>query len=191
MASAAGGAGVEGRLERFDYAPGAFVYESDKGESTPQGDDRGRYRADEGDGAALARRRLEAERSSAKVVSFRTNAVDPAPGTVLSFLDHPKSELAAGRPLLVVESSFQGEIPGTWTHTCTAVGAEAPYRPARSTPRPTVQGVESATVVGPPRARSSLSRATAPSTSRARRSPTTAPRSPSPPRGTPSSTASR
>ena len=109
MARATGGAGVEGRLERFHYAPGAFLFESAQGNSTPHADDKGKYRTDEGDGAALARRRLDAERGGAKGVTFKTSAMDPAPGTVLSFLDHPKSELD-GVPPALVERRVGGRV---------------------------------------------------------------------------------
>jgi type VI secretion system secreted protein VgrG len=141
--------GVEAALESFEYAPGAFLVESDKGPTSPAGDDRGKYRADDDEGDKVAGRRLEAERASAREVTFLTNVMDPAPGTVVTFLDHPKSELGPGSKLLVVESSFQGEHPGLFRHACTAVSASAPYRPAVTTPKPRVQGVESATVVGP------------------------------------------
>jgi len=46
--------GVEARLERFHYAPGSFLFESDRLEVTPQADDRGRYRADEAEGKRVA-----------------------------------------------------------------------------------------------------------------------------------------
>ena len=150
LLASASSSGVEGGLERFEYAPGAFLVASDQGESTPFADDRGKFRADEGEGAALARRRLSAERAPAREVTFRTNTLDPAPGTVLSMLDHPKNELGPGKLLLVVGSTLTGELPGTSVHTCTAVSAEIPYHPPVATPRPRVQGVESATVVGPP-----------------------------------------
>ncbi|MGK4007953.1 type VI secretion system tip protein TssI/VgrG [Sorangium sp. So ce1036] len=150
MASAAGAGGVEERLERFHYVPGAFLYESDKGESTPAADDRGKYRADESEGAALAQRRLEAKRASAREITFKTNALDLAPGTVLSFLDHPKTELGPGVGLLVLESTLVGDLPGAWQHACKAVSAEVPYRPPLRTRKPRAQGVESATVVGAP-----------------------------------------
>ncbi|WP_437933089.1 type VI secretion system Vgr family protein [Sorangium sp. So ce341] len=150
VASAAGPGGVEERLERFHYVPGAFLYESDKGDSTPAADDKGKYRADEAEGAALAQRRLEAKRASAREIAFETNTIDLAPGTVLSFLDHPKAELAPDKPLLVLESTLAGEVPGAFRHACRAVTADAPYRPPLRTRKPRVQGVESATVVGPP-----------------------------------------
>src|SRR5262249_47364526 len=59
-ASASGPGGVEEQLERFHYTPGAFLFESDKGESTPVADDTGKYRTDEPEGAAIAQRRLDA-----------------------------------------------------------------------------------------------------------------------------------
>jgi type VI secretion system secreted protein VgrG len=150
IGSAQGEPGLEGRLERFDYLPGAFLFESDKGEATPVADDKGKYRVDEGAGQALAQKRLEAKRATAKVVTFETNAFDPAPGSVVSFLDHPKSDLAPGKRYLVVASEMRGARNAEWSHTCRAVSADAPYRPELLTPKPVVSGVESATVVGPP-----------------------------------------
>src|SRR5262249_46585597 len=72
--------GVEARLERYHYVPGAFLYESEGGEATPHADDRGRYRTDEREAASLAQRRLEAQRAEASVCTFETNALDLAPG---------------------------------------------------------------------------------------------------------------
>ncbi|MGK3962602.1 type VI secretion system Vgr family protein [Sorangium sp. So ce1667] len=141
---------VEGRLERFHYVPGAFLYESDKGQATPVADDRGRYRADEKEAAALAQRRLAAKRADARTVAFDTNTVDLAPGTVLSFLDHPKSELSPGNAFLVTRATLSGERSSEWSCTCEAVSAGPTYRPPLVTPKPKTSGVESATVVGPP-----------------------------------------
>jgi type VI secretion system secreted protein VgrG len=150
VSSAAGALPVEEKLERYHYVPGAFLYESGRGDDTPHADDKGKYRADESEGEALARRRLDAQRAGAREISFKTNTLDPAPGSVLSFLDHPKSECAPGKKLLVVESTFRGEVPGPWVHACKAVTADAHFRPELATPKPRAQGVESATVVGPP-----------------------------------------
>ena len=150
MASAGGTGPVEDRLESFHYHPGAFLYESEWGEGTPGADDKGKYRADEAEGEELARRRLDAERAPARETTFKTNTLDLAPGTVLSFLDHPKSELGPKKRLLVVESTLEGEIPGMWVHACTAVSGDVRYRPPLVTPKPRAQGVENATVVGPP-----------------------------------------
>ena len=147
--SAAGSGGVEASLEQFDYSPGAFVFETDKGSPAPAGDDRGRFRADDKAAGATAERRLAASRASARAVTFETNTVDLGPGTVVSFLDHPKSELSPGNGFLVTACSLRGDVNGQWTCSCEAVSAAAPYHPPIVAPRPRTSGVESATVVGP------------------------------------------
>ncbi|MFO0589273.1 MAG: type VI secretion system tip protein TssI/VgrG [Polyangiaceae bacterium] len=141
--------GKEEKLERFHYVPGGFLFESDKGEATPAADDKGKYRTSEGIGGDIAKKRLDAKRAIAKTITFDTNTLDPAPGVVLSFLDHPKSELQPGKRLLVLSSHITGSHDGQWTHSCEAVSADSPYRPPLVTPKPRVSGVESATVVGP------------------------------------------
>jgi type VI secretion system secreted protein VgrG len=149
VASATGPRSIEEKLERFHYAPGSFLFESGSGESTPSADDKGSYRPDQSEGDQLAQRRLDAKRSNARQTTFKTNTIDLCPGTVLSFLDHPKSELAAQNALLVIESKLSGELPGKWSHECLAVAAEERYQPPLRTKKPHVTGVESATVVGP------------------------------------------
>ena len=146
--AAKGPGGIEASLEQFDYSPGAFVFESDKGDPAPAGDDRGKFRSDDKAAGAIAEKRLAAGRASARTVTFETNTVDLGPGTVVSFLDHPKSELAAGRGFLVTGCSMRGEVNGKWTCSCEAVSGDAPYHPPVVTPRPKTSGVESATVVG-------------------------------------------
>ena len=149
VASAAETHGVEDRLERYHYVPGAFLYEGDAGEPTPYADDKGAYRPDPGEGDSLAKRRLEAQRSSARETSFNTNTLDLAPGSVVTFLDHPKSELSPDKRLLVVESRYSADVPGKLEHHCISVSADTRYTPPLRTPKPRVTGVESATVVGP------------------------------------------
>ncbi|KYF55386.1 hypothetical protein BE04_51175 [Sorangium cellulosum] len=141
---------LEAQLERYHYVPGAFLYESDKGQPTPVADDRGRYRTDEREAVALAQRRLDAKRVDARTVAFDTNTIDLAPGTVVSFLDHPKSELSPGSAFLVTGATLSGEHSGEWSCACEAVSAGLAYRPPLVTPKPKTSGVESATVVGPP-----------------------------------------
>lgn len=149
-ATASGGASaVEDKLERFHYEPGAFLFGAEKGDDTPAADDKGKTRTDESEGQKLAQRRLEAKRSSGTNVSFTTNVHDLAPGIVTSFLDHPRSDLANGEQLLIVESNLAGTSTGEWTHHCEAKSAKQPYRPPTNSTKPKVNGVESATVVGP------------------------------------------
>jgi type VI secretion system secreted protein VgrG len=148
MASAKGGQGIEEKLERYQYTPGAFLFGTDQGESTPVADDKGKTRTDEKEAALLAQKRLDAKRGSAKVCTFETNAYDLGPGSVLGIEGHPNEALSAGKSLLVVEASLSGTSHGEWSHHCEARGTEIPFRPELSTARPKVNGVESATVVG-------------------------------------------
>jgi type VI secretion system secreted protein VgrG len=150
LSSAKNGIPNEESLERYHYVPGGFLFQSEKGDSTPNADDKGKYRADEGEGQKLATRRLDAKRAVAKIISFDTNAPDLAPGIVMSALDHPKSELSPGKKLLVTDSQWQGAPTGEWRKSCEATSADADYRPALRTRKPRVSGVETATVVGPP-----------------------------------------
>ncbi|MDC0747902.1 type VI secretion system Vgr family protein [Polyangium mundeleinium] len=149
LASASGGSDIEEKLERYHYVPGAFLFGTDQGESTPVADDKGKARTDEKEAAVLAQKCLDAHRGSARVCTFETNAHDLAPGVVMSFEGHPHAAIGDGKPLLVIESSLRGTDQGEWTHRCAARGTDVPFRPDQETPRPTVNGVESATVVGP------------------------------------------
>lgn len=150
LLASAGAAGVEERLERFDYVPGAFVVESGWGEPTPVADDKGRFRADESEGAALAARRLASERAATLAITFETNVIDLAPGVVMGIAEHPRRDLGEDRRLLVVASRMRGVAGEAWKVEIEARRAEVLYRPPLVTPRPRADGVESATVVGPP-----------------------------------------
>jgi type VI secretion system secreted protein VgrG len=148
LAGASGGRDVEQQLEQFHYTPGAFLFGSDKGESTPSADDRGKTRTDEVEGKLLAQKRLEALQGSAMACTFESNALDLAPGVVMSMLDHPHADLGPTKKLLVVESTMSGSAQHL-SHSCEARSAALAYRPELVTPKPKVSGVESATVVGP------------------------------------------
>ncbi|WP_437626168.1 type VI secretion system tip protein TssI/VgrG [Sorangium sp. So ce1151] len=149
LSSASKGLAVEKKLERFQYVPGAFLFGADSGEVTPNADDKGKTRTDEKEAAVLAQKRLDAKRGSARVVTFETNAYDLAPGVVMEMSGHPHAALGEGKSLLVVESSLSGTDRGEWSQHCEVRGTEIPFRPELRTPRPKVNGVESATVVGP------------------------------------------
>lgn len=140
---------VEDRLERYHYVPGAFLYGVTEGEPTPAADDKGMTRASEAEGAALARRRLEAKRRNASRIQCATNAHDLAPGAVVEIVDHPRADVATETGLLVVESSLCGSHEGGWSHQCQLQDARYAYRPPLDTPKPRALGAESATVVGP------------------------------------------
>jgi len=140
---------VEDKLERFHYTPGAFLFQSDKGDDTPHADDKGKHRTDEGEGSKLAQKRLAAKRNDATVATFQTNVIDLAPGTVMSVLDHPHSALADGKRMLVVESRIDGRRDEDFSHHVEVRSADKAFHPPMKTEKPRVSGVESATVVGP------------------------------------------
>ena len=140
---------AEEKLERFHYTPGAFLFGADKGEDTPNADDKGKTRTDEKEAETVAKKRLDAKRSEAKVLHFDTGAHDVSPGSVVTFVDHPHAELQTGKQWLVVSGLWSGTQDTQWTHHCEARTATLEYRPPLVTPKPKVAGVESATVVGP------------------------------------------
>jgi type VI secretion system secreted protein VgrG len=147
MGTHAEGEAFEQQMERFHYVPGAFLFRGDAREATPSADDKGPARHDETEARRIARTRLEAKRAAARVATFRSNLVELRPGTVMSIVDHPRREL--GKRLLVVHSTYEGTSYGEWIHKLETRSAEIPYRPPLVTPKPRVNGVESATVVGP------------------------------------------
>jgi type VI secretion system secreted protein VgrG len=149
LASATQAAGVEQQLEQFHYAPGAFLYENDKGEASPTADDKGRYRTDDVEATGLARRRLDVKRSEATSFTFQSNAIDLAPGVVIGVAEHPRQDLGDNRHLLILSSTMTCVVGKASSVHCEARRADIPFRPALATPRPRVNGVESATVVGP------------------------------------------
>jgi type VI secretion system secreted protein VgrG len=104
--------GIEERLERYHYVPGAFLFGADRGDATPSADDRGMARTDEREASQIAERRLEAQRADAKRCTFSTNAMDLAPGGVVRFVGHPRADLAPDRKLLIVETVYRGSAEG-------------------------------------------------------------------------------
>ncbi|AKT42611.1 type VI secretion system tip protein TssI/VgrG [Chondromyces crocatus] len=140
---------MERRYEQVHYRPGGFLAETGRGGNTPVADDQGPARHDEKHGEGLAGRALEGERAGMRYVAFESNVLDLAPGAVLSIEDHPHPELSSSRRLLVLETSLEGAPEAEWVLTAHTTFADAPYRPPRRTAKPLIQGVQSATVVGP------------------------------------------
>ena len=149
LGGTAASGGVEAQLESFHYVPGAFLFETDKGDSTPHADDKGMHRPDESEGSKLAEKRLHAARSDAAGASFHTNVIDLAPGSVMRVLDHPQREVGDSKKLLVLESRIDGRPGDEISHYCEVRSADQPYNPPLKQAKPKVSGVESATVVGP------------------------------------------
>jgi type VI secretion system secreted protein VgrG len=115
--------------EQYLYEHGAFV-----------DDKAGKTRAD------IA---LQAQRRTKRVVTYEGNAFDLAPGVVFPMDGHPRADLAPSKKLLVLDTTTRGTATGEWTMSGSAAFAAEPHRPAQSTQKPTISGVQSAVVVGP------------------------------------------
>lgn len=127
----------EHAFEQYHYAPGSFV------------DDKSKRRSTEQDGYDRAAIWLEGTRVTKRRVKLRTNLVGLAPGSVFSIQGHAHPDLRPDRKLLVTSLRLEGEADKEWTLGAEAVFADVPYRPAMSTPKPVIHGVQSALVVGP------------------------------------------
>ena len=125
-------------IERVTYQPSAFLV--DRGGAAHEN----RY------GALLAARALEGERADRCVISLDTNAADLHAGQIMVVEGHPRPELDPRVGLLITSISIDGSPHGDWTIHATTIPASTPWRPARRTPKPSVYGVQSAIVVGPP-----------------------------------------
>jgi type VI secretion system secreted protein VgrG len=147
----------EAALEQYHHAPGTFLHEAGAAAAdlvagaTPVADDRGVARFDARFGAALAERRLEALHADRRTITFETSLHDLRPGEVLSILGHPRADLSPKHHFLTTRFVIDGETasPEKWTFRGTAVFTNRPYRPALSTPRPRLHGLQTAVVVGP------------------------------------------
>ena len=139
----------EDRYEQHHYEPGAFLIEAPRGGDTPVADDKMVARHEQKYGAERAQRALEGERVQKRGIAFDTNALDLAPGVVLSIDRHPHAELAPAQRLLATELTVEGAPGEEWSTSGQAVFADVPYRPALRTKKPEAEGVQSALVVGP------------------------------------------
>lgn len=141
--------GADARFEQYHYEPNSFNIETDKGGNTPVADDKGTARHSEAYGRERAEKRLLAERSGHRAVTFDTNTIDLWPGQILKIDRHPHGEINDSSKLLVTEFSVEGTPEGEWNMSARAVFTDMPYRPQNKTPKPRVEGVQSALVVGP------------------------------------------
>jgi type VI secretion system secreted protein VgrG len=132
----AAGAHARDDLEAFDY-PGEFV-SADAGE-------------------ALARVRLEELRADRRRVLAEGNAVGLACGHRFTLRNFPRREQNTEHLVLAVETAIEVEPQRAASalnaepYRCAveAMSARLPFRPARLTPRPVVQGPQTAIVTGP------------------------------------------
>ncbi|MFO0612793.1 MAG: type VI secretion system tip protein TssI/VgrG [Polyangiaceae bacterium] len=133
------------RLEIHAYRPLASLREGPARAGT-LADAKGAARHDV-DLAARAAQRALVARAASEGVSFQTNALDLRPGSRVRVTDHPHDALS--HALFVTHVDLDGTPHEPWVVRVRARSASVPFVPAQQTPRPTVHGVESATVTGP------------------------------------------
>jgi type VI secretion system secreted protein VgrG len=136
-------------LERCFYEPGSFRVVADTQSATLIADASGVARHDPSYGRGRAERALLGDRAGALQISFETNAMDLAPGTVFSMVGHPHPRLDESRKLLATQLAIEGEHDKEWRTRGSAVFTDQPYLPRRRTIKPVVHGLQSATVTGP------------------------------------------
>jgi type VI secretion system secreted protein VgrG len=141
--------GVEAGYEQYHYQPHGLLVEPGKGGDTPSADDKGIARHEQKAGQERADRTLAGTRTGKVLVSFETNVVDLYPGQRFSMDHHPHAELDSSKKLLITEFSLEATPGGEWHMDAVAVFSEVPYRPVVRTPKPKINSVQSATVVGP------------------------------------------
>jgi len=141
--------GIEAKLEQYHYDAHAFLAQTGKEDKTPSADDRGFSRHDPQYGNAMAARAVEANRAGHQTISMTANTFDLAPGSVFSIGGHPHGVLTSAPKLLAISSKLTGTDTGDFDFTLEAHLGSEQYRPPRQTAKPIIQGVQSATVVGP------------------------------------------
>ncbi len=141
--------GNEAKLEQYHYEPGATLIEGGKGGGTPAADDKGTARYVEAHGKDRATRRLDGARGDRRAIAFETNTIDLWPGQIFRIDKHPHALLGDETRLLVTRFSVDGTPGEEWHMSGQAVFTDAPHRPQQKTPKPRVEGVQTALVVGP------------------------------------------
>ena len=108
-------------------------------------------------GSTLARRRMETEERGLEGVRGVGACRTLHPGMTFALTDHPTAA-ENNQPVVVTELEFdacnEGFLPGdkrkaSYGNSFHALPAKSVVRPARSTPKPSVRGIQTAFVVGP------------------------------------------
>ena len=141
----------EGGFEHYAFEPGGSLVETTRATDVLAVADSksiARHLTDEVKRSASLT--ADALRRDKQAVGFRTKHPSLNPGSKFTIEDHPRSQLAPDKELMVIESNvYITELD--WTRTGRAVFASRPYAPEQRTPRPRVKGVQTAIVCGPRR----------------------------------------
>ena len=113
---------------------------------------------DTGEGENYVRARIEELQAEHEQVEGQANARGLAVGSLFELVEYPRTD--QNREYLIVSATHQvesdayssgGGTEAEEVYSCsfTALHSKQPYRPARTTPKPMVQGPQTAIVVGP------------------------------------------
>lgn len=113
---------------------------------------------DAGNGETYARARIEALQTDQEIAHAQGNAMGLAVGSLFELANYPRTD--QNREYLIVSAIHQmesdafisGGASGTgpqYTCSFTAISSRNPYRSAQTTPKPAIQGIQTAVVVGP------------------------------------------
>ncbi len=138
---------LESRLESFVYSPGAFKFGNPGGNETPTADDRGRTRTDADEARRIAERDAAVRVALSQRLTFQSNCLELRAGGVLSLSNHPTAEKF--KQLFLTGVKITGKSDSQAIVAADAVSGDVAYKPERKTPRPSISGIECATVVGP------------------------------------------
>jgi type VI secretion system secreted protein VgrG len=111
-------------------------------------------------GKHLTQVRLQESMTFHEVAEGDCSCVRLVPGFKFSLTDHERGEYNRDyfltglvthgeQPQSVLVGAESGADPFRYSSRFTAIPASVPFRPARTTPRPVVEGIQTATVVGP------------------------------------------
>ncbi len=109
------------------------------------------------EGKSMAKIRLEELQATRRLGSGASDSPRLTPGYVMTLANHPRHDFDGEYRLLQVNHvGAQPQVldqdasgASSYRNTFTATELKLPYRPPRTTQRPTVRGVQTATVVGP------------------------------------------
>ncbi|GAB4229297.1 MAG: type VI secretion system Vgr family protein [Deltaproteobacteria bacterium] len=154
-----------GKMTRRDYnfeKPGLDLTKDEQAkvhEKLEVYDYPGRY-AEPDRGKRLSQVRLQESMTYYEAAEGESTCVRLVPGFKFSLKDHERSEY--DREYFLTRMSTRGEQPQSmqeaggsggggfrFSNRFTAIPASVPFRPARVTPRPVVEGIQTATVTGP------------------------------------------
>jgi len=99
------------------------------------------------EGETLARVRLEEHRAGMDVITIDSSVRSAAVGTKFKLIDLPMASYNdTSYQIIKVNHHFQTR---NYRNTFSCIALDTPYRPPRLTPRPRIQGLQTALVVGP------------------------------------------